>query len=244
MSALVRSLQLLGVVVVLTSAFFPTLALRVYPAVEGTSPWHSAAFVAGTPETPSLEIRDATQATLRGESARCPFWDARRWYPWYLALLWVPALLLVWRRPAGDLRRRIVGALLWGMTGVLLVFEAAYLYQEYLPLLPGVFGRAEVVLAWLLVASILLFRRRGDRTLGAVEATVASQALLGFVHALTLPGTMGRAWVGAYPLDSIAAAVWLNFPPAFWIGCAGMLLASVPVYLARKRALRSSAPPS
>ena len=35
--------------------------------------------------------------------------------------------------------------------------------------------------------------------------------------------------------------LWINFKPAFWIGCLGLLLASLPVYLRRSR---SSAPPS
>ena len=244
MSSFARALQLLGVLVVVASACFPTLQLRVFPTEHGASPWQAASFLAGVPEVPSRELGSATLASLRGESGECPFWSARRWYPWYLALLWLPALWLVRGRPRGDRRRRWVGGLLWTLTGVLLVFEAAYLYAEYLPLLPGLAGQVEGLLAWGLVAAVLLYRRKADRALGAVEAVVAGQALLGFLHALTLPGTMGRAWVGAYPLGSVAEALWINFPPAFWLGTAGLLLAALPVYLGRRAPSPNPDPPS
>lgn len=230
-----RGLQWLGVLVVIASAFVPTLRPRVFPTEDGTSPWLAASFLEGTREVPVAELAGAMyDAFLPEGPAGCPLWHVRQWYPWYLAPVWLAALALVAGKDTPRRRRTIVGGALWGLTAVLLVFEAVYLEAEYLPLLPGSLGVVEGVLAWVFVAGILLYRRKGDRRPGAVEATVASQALLGFVHALTLPSTMGRGWVGAYPLASVVEAVWINFPPPFWIGTAGMLLVALPVYLRRR----------
>ena len=215
-----------------------TLQLRVFPADEGTTPWLAASFIEGSREVPMLHLASAIHDSFTGTSAGCPLWHARRWYPWYLAFLWCGALLAVRRQAPRTRRRLIVGSLLWGVSAILLVFEAAYLRGEYEPLLPSVFGRHEWILAWVVVAGILVFRRHGARHPAAVEATVASQALLGVAHAVTLPGTMARGWAGAFPAASVAEAVWVNFPPGFWVGLGGMLLAALPL------AFRSSAPPS
>ena len=241
MSPLARTSQWLCILVLLGSAFLPTLWLRWFPTEQGAKPWHASAFMTSVREVPAQVLSQATLDSVQGTLEACPLWVARRWYPWYLALLWLPALLLVRKRPEGDRRRTLVGALLWGVTLVLLAFEAAYLYDEYLPLLPGMLGRIEGVAAWGFVAAILLYRRPADRRLGAVEATVASQALLGFVHALTLPGTMARGWLGAFPTEAVAEAVGRNFPLAFWAGTAMLLVIALPTYLPRRG---SSAPPS
>lgn len=231
MGRVARGLQWAGVLVVLVSAFLPTRAQWVVPTHDGIEPWASAMFFRSTPEVPAAELADAAYASLHADAPDGgPLWHTRQWYPWYLALLWCGALAWV-ASAAGARRRRLVGGLLWGLTLVLLLFEAAYLAEEYEPML---LGRVEVWIAWLIVAGVLLFRRRGDLALGAVEATIASQALLGFLHAMTLPSTMGRGWVGSYPLASVVEAVWHNFPPAFWLGAGGMLLAALPVYLRRR----------
>lgn len=242
MTPLVRALQWIGLAVLVVSAFLPTLQLRAFPAQSGApEAWHAAMFVVSSPEVPSEVLGRAVWDTFEGLGAACPFWSARRWYPWYLALLWLPALLLVRRQPAGTRRRQVLGGTLWASSVGLLLFEAAYLHAEYLPLLSGVLGRIEGVGVWLVVAAILLYRRPQDRRLGAVEATVASQALLGFAHALTLPATMARAWIGGFPPRSVAEALWINFPPAFWAGSLALLLIALPTYFRRKP---STAPPS
>ena len=116
------------------------------------------------------------------------------------------------------------------------LFEALYLRTEYLPFAPGALGRVEGFLAWLFVLGLLLYRRPPDRRLGAVEATLAAQALLSFVHALTLPSTMARGWWGTFEAGAVLRTVWTNFPPAFWLGCSGLLLVALPVYLRRTSA--------
>lgn len=241
MSAVGRTGQWIGLLVLLGSAFVPTLQLRSFPTEHGVVPWRAAAFLTTGREVPAEVLGHATLDCLDGTLDACPLWIARRWYPWYLALLWIPALLLVWGRPSTDRRRRVIGGVLWAVSLGLLAFEGFYLYDEYLPLLPGALGRIEGVAAWLFVGALLLYRRPGHRHLGAVEATVAGQALLGFVHALTLPGTMARGWLAAYPAGTVAEAVGHNFPPAFWAGTGAMLLIALPAYLPTKG---SSAPPS
>ena len=56
-------------------------------------------------------------------------------------------------------------------SGLFVPAFAVYLDAEYLPLLSGTLGAVESALAWVFVAAILLYRRKGDRHLGAVEAT-------------------------------------------------------------------------
>ncbi len=239
MASLARALVWFGLLLVVVSAFLPTFHFTAYPAVV-TAPIAVPAsastvriHVSGGREVPAQEFGQAVASAVRGPERALPFWRVRRWYPWYLALLWIPALLLVRGRPASDRRRRLVGAILWALTLGLLVFEAAYLHAEYNPFLPGVLGKVEGVGAWLFVATILLARRRADRRLGAVEAVVASQALLGFVHALTLPATMARTWMGQHSWSAVSEAVLINFPLSFWLGTLGLLLVAVPTYVRR-----------
>jgi len=234
MSGRAQQLQWIGLLTVVVSAFLPTFHFTAYPVSDSTAAIATVHIhVTGGREVPAQELGQAVAASLRGPERVRPFWLARRWYPWYLALLWIPALLLVRGRPPASRRRRLVGATLWAVSLGLLIFEAAYLQAEYNPFLTGFLGRLEGFGAWLFVGSILLWRRRADRRLGAVEAVVASQALLGFVHALTLPATMARTWAGQHAWGSVVEAVAINFPAWFWLGTAGLCLAAVPAYLRR-----------
>lgn len=248
MGARVRALQWLGLVTMTVSAFWPTYHFRTYPipgletppaavmpgaqrAITGAERF----YVLGTREVPAQEFGAAVVEAARGPDRLGPAWDRRRWYPYALLPLWVLALALVSGRGGapGAVRRRLVGLCLWGLTFALALFEALYLRTEYLPFAPGFLGRVEGFLAWLFVLGILLYRRPPDRRVGAVEATLAAQALLSFVHALTLPSTMARGWWGTFETGAVLATVWTNFPPAFWLGCSGMLLVALPVYLRR-----------
>ena len=244
----VRTIQWVGLAIMAASAFWPTLHFRSYPipgvAVPEARAAHRSAdppttdrgyFMPGAREVPARELATALGETARGPSRVRPLWERRRWYPYFLLPCWILAFVLLagTSRERGGFRRRIVGTSLWTLALVLAVFEAVYLRAEYAPFLPGFAGRAEAFLAWLLVVAILLYRRRADRALGAVEATVAAQALLSFVHALTLPSTMARGWWGNYETAAVLETVWVNFPPAFWLGCVGLLLIALPVYLRR-----------
>ncbi len=232
----VRTMQWVGIVLVVGSAFWPTLRLEVFPTQDDApTQTFMASLLRGNSEVPAQELGTAVVESVRGPEHVEPLWEARRWYPWYLAPLWVLALLTT--AGAGlarrDRRRRLVGGLLLLLTGGLIAFEAAYLREEYLSFLPGLFGRIEGACAWFLVVAVLLYRRRQDRHLGALEATLGAQALLGFVHALTLPATMLRIWLPGRELGAVGEAVLHNFRPAFWVGSLGLLLVALPVYLRR-----------
>lgn len=229
---MLRLCQYAGLLVVAVSAFLPTFHFTSLPVTGAHTSSPSAGIeVLGRRERPAFVLGEAVVCSVDGTAQACPFWDVRRWYPWYLVLLWAPALLLVRGRAPDSKRRRLAGGLMWLATFGLIAFEFFYLRAEYLPFLPGGWGTAERVGAWLFVVFVLLYRRKADRTLGAVEATVAAQALLGFIHALTLPSTMARGWLGRHEPGAVLEAVWTNFPPSFWIGCAGLLLLSLPIYL-------------
>lgn len=219
-----------GLLLVLGSAFWPTLDVRTYPGRTGLRLVRTPGPLrAGLREVPAHTLGTAMVTAVRGPERVRPFWESRRWYPWYLAPLWALALLCA-ARPAS---RRLVGALMLLTSFGLIAFEAAYLKAEYLAFLPGALGRAEVAGAWLFVILVLLYRRRADRHLGAVEAVCAAQALLGFIHGVTLPATMFRQWLPGNDAGLVLGAVLHNFTPAFWIGMAGMLIMSLSVYLRR-----------
>ncbi len=233
-----RTLQWMGLACVIVSGFWPTLRVDVIPMPPVPAPFVlPSGREWGRSEVPAEEIGTAFVEAVRGPVDAQPLWDVRRWYPWYLGPLWALALLatlgLAHVRPSR--RRRIVGALLLLVTGGLIAFEAAYLRAEYMAFLPGVWGRVECMGAWLFVVALLLYRRREDRHIGAVEATVAAQALLGFVHGVTLPATMARAWLPTRGVRPVLEAVLQNFRPAFWVGMAGFLLLALPVLLRRSR---------
>jgi hypothetical protein len=240
----VRRLQLLGLVVLALCAFWPAYHFRAYP-VRGALPQYAEAapvgfYVADTRQVPAHEIGRALLAGVRGPERGVALWDARPWYPYVLVPLWLLALLLAGRPgdPARHGRRRGVGAVLVLLATGVALLEAFYLRADYESFLPGRLGVAESLGAWFLILAMLFYRRRPDRHLGAVEAGVAAQALLAFVHLLTLPSTMARPWIGTYELGAVARAIGLNFLPAFWVGCAGMLLVALPVYLRRASGVR------
>jgi hypothetical protein len=219
-----------GVALVLGSAFWPTLDVRAYPGRTRLRMVATpGALGAGVREVPAHELGTALVETVRGPDRVRPLWEIRRWYPWFLAPLWALALLLA----GGPVGRRLVGAFVLLLSLGIIALEATYLKAEYLAFLPGALGRAEVAGAWLVVITILLYRRRADRHLGAVEAAVGAQALLGFVHGVTLPATMFRQWLPGNDAGVVLEAILHNFTPAFWIGMAGMLIMSLPVYLRR-----------
>lgn len=240
MGAPARCVQLLAVLLFLGTAFVPLHVPEQHPL----------ALARGLPPRPpalpapalaaAIPARDLCDAALLDLTTGAPgsrLWEVRRWYPYALAPLWLVALLLVGvGGPAAERRRAWVGPGLVLVSVALVVLEACYLGAEYLAILPGVWGRIEVVFAWLVVVGILSWRRPPDRALGAVEAHVGAQALLCLVHLFTLPSSEARGWIGAYAWGDILGALGVNFRPAFWLACLGLTLASASTYLTRRRA--------
>jgi hypothetical protein len=222
------------VAVFAATAFWPTLDVCTYPRsgfAEDYARTLDFGFVATAPrQVPADLVHDLVRAESEGVVGAV--WRRRAWYPYVLALPWALALLLV-SGVGGAGRRRWVGAALWLLCLAVAAFEAAYLRSDYASFLPGALGRAEAAAVWLFVVFLLFYRRKADFGLGAVEATVAAQALLGFAHLATLPSSMARAWFGTYDMDCVTRAVLGNFPPAFWIGGCALLLVALPVYLRR-----------
>lgn len=231
MPVLVRRLQLLGLLVVALAAFLPHHERLVRP---GQLPLPSRA---ERQERPAEVLASALGRDLAEGTAGRHLWEARRWYPFVLVLLWALALLLVAWRPGW---RGGVGLGLMLVALALAVLEACYLAVEYEPLLPHLLGPAEGLLAWGLVLAVLFVRRAPDRALGAVEAHVASQALLSWLHLLTLPATEARCWLGEHGTLDVACAVGANFQPAFWAALAGLTAMWLPTCL--RRAPQAPAP--
>ncbi len=230
MSKPVRLLQFLGIVLVGVCGFFPTMRYERHPRLGTLTATYyevsAGTYIGGTDQVPAPLLRSAVGPIFTSPPKYEALWMQRAWYPFLLVPVWLLALLLV-------RFRRIVGAALVLLSLGLVFFEAVYLRSDYAPFLPLPIGVVEGAFAWVVIVIILFWRRRADRALGAVEATVAAQALLCFAHFMTLPMTMARPWLPDYPLRDVAEAVFANFPPAFWIACGGLLLIALPVYLRR-----------
>lgn len=234
----------MGVAIFAASAVLPVFHLRVWPVppdrllhvgpggfqVESEEGLES--LVRGGEQVPAAVLGAAMYATGKTGNLE-PLWAQRSWYPYALLPIWGAALLLA--RSGDRRRRRLAGGGLFAFTVGLAVLEAYYLRADYESFLSGTAGRVESVFAWLLVLAILFFRRRADRGLGAVEATIAAQALLAFVHLLTLPSSFARPWLGICDARIVVEAIGTDFRPAFWIGCAALLTAALPVYLRKSR---------
>ncbi len=224
---LLRTVQWVGILLVAASAFLPALHVRAYPGLTGKLQAAWIAAVSPRPrEVPAQELGTAVVESLNGPDAVTPLWDVRRWYPWFLAPLW--ALALLFSRGRG---RRWAGAGMLLLTFAIIVLEATYLRVEYLPFLSGGWGRAELAAVWLFIILVLLYRRPVDRHLGAVEAAIGAQGLLGFMHSVTLPATMFRQWLPGRDAGDVFRAVLHNFGPGFWLGMAGMLMMAAAIYL-------------
>lgn len=171
---------------------------------------------------PLGELSRATQAAWIDGDVE-PLWAARLWYPYALAPLWALALLLG-GGAAHGLRRKLAGGLLVLVTLAIIPIEAAYLSTDYVAFLPPPFGDTEVVVVFVAVLFVLLARRPRDRHLVAVEGHVAAQALLSFLHMLTIPGTFARRWIEDGADAHTAAARLLEaFPLPFVAATAAFL---------------------
>jgi len=243
LSKYLRWIQWGGLFLMTLSAFGTTFHYRAYPTaavqVARAEAQPRVAFrVMGEPEVPARILGTAIASAVKGPDHFGPVWQNRRWYPYLLLPLWIVALLLISGKAgvAGTRRRRLVGEGMWLLALVIAVWEAAYLRSEYAPFLKGFLGSLEVFLTWCVVVAMIFYRRKADRHMGAVEAAVAAQGLLAFAHAMTLPSTMARGWLPAFDTATVVETVLINYPPLFWIGCAGTLMIALPVYLRKTSA--------
>jgi|GEM_PF-4507428 len=231
MGAHARWAQVLGLLIFAAAAFFPGHTNLQHPSRLLPIAREKAAAAAQS-EIPAQVLVEAVRSDLERGRPGARLWEVRRWYPFGLAPLWLAALLAValWPR-----LRRLVGWALLSLALALAVLEAFYLGVEYAPLLPQVLGWGETLLVWVAVVLVLFVRRPTDRGVGAVEAHVAAQALLGWFHLLTLPSSEARIRWGTHSLGEMATSLTTNFRPAFWAALAGLMLAFLPVYLRRAR---------
>lgn len=234
-----RWLQAVALAVFLATAFLPVHGPTEHPGARASPLGNPRVLLAperqgpvsGAVEVPAALVWQAAVQDLAGSYRGSRLWEARRWYPYVLAPLWLLALFLArGSGPAARTRRERVGLFLIGVSVALVVLEAVYLGEEYAVLFPQALGRSEVVIAWLLVVALLTWRRKRDRSLAAVEGHVGSQALLSCVHMLTLPSSEMRPWLGQFPLDDVLATIIANFHAAFWLGSACLAVAVAAAY--------------
>ncbi|MDJ0972944.1 MAG: hypothetical protein QNJ98_00615 [Planctomycetota bacterium] len=232
MPTALRRLQWIGILLVVVSAALPAFAWKTgRPFLPGTwVPTAGQVILVGEgsrQRTPAVEVGRGVMESLgagAGGGAEA-LWRRRPIYAYALVPFWILGLLMARRH------RRAAGALLWLLTLGVVVLEALYLQSDYRPFFPKLLGSLETGIAWCVVCAMLVFRRPADRQLGAVESTVAAQALLAFVHGLTLPCTHVRDYVDHLTFAQLAERVGDAFAPGFWIGMAGFLLIAIPGYV-------------
>jgi len=205
------------VAVLLAAGLFVSLRAAGLPYQDGAAPPDAPA----REHVPLRELSEAAHAAGADGDVE-PLWAARLWYPYALAPLWALALLL--GGPPGSRRRPLAGGLLVLVTLAVVPLEAAYLATDYVAFLPAPFGDAEGVVVFVAVLFVLLARRPRDRHVAAVEGHVAAQALLAFLHMLTVPGTFARRWMedGA-DVRTATARLLEAFPVPFTVATAAFL---------------------
>ena len=155
-------------------------------------------------------------------------WRSRTWYPYLLLPFWIVALFLC---GIGPRSARAAGVLIFVLTAAILALEFAYVGKDFGGILPADLRPVEVVVAWVVVIAILVWRRHG-RSLFDAEAGVSAQALLCALHGFTFIGNDVRVWIvqGA-SLGPMVRAVFANYLPAFWVAEAALFVAAAPAYL-------------
>lgn len=233
MPTLLRRLQWVGLAFVVVSAALPLIGWQIgTPGLpQALQPGSSRIVLVGPPNavrTPGPEILSAVGEWFDGSPASESLWSRRPIYAYALLPIWIVLLLLARRRP------RTAGVLGWASIVAVIVLEAAYLKSDYQPFFPAILGNLETGIAWCVVVAMLVWRRAPYRNLGAVEATIAAQALLSFVHGLTLPGMVVRDWYEG-ELSPVVRSVLEEFQAGYWIGMVGFLLIAVTGYVGRRR---------
>jgi hypothetical protein len=235
MSRTLRFLQWVGLALLAISACLPAFPFRLESPglAPHLQPGEAAIVMIGPPGAVRVPADDIvsgmTNWVFEGEPPAAALWALRPMYAYALLPIWCLALVLA------RATRRGAGAALWVVTGALIVLEASYLSSDYLSFAPGGFGRFEMAFVWCVVVATLVYRRRVDRRLDAVGATVGSQALLGLMHGWTLPSTYARDLFFNVPFGTLVERVVAVFAPGFWIGMAGLALVALPGYVGPRR---------
>jgi hypothetical protein len=230
MRAFRPALPLLGALLFLACGFFPTHHARTLPGLDRLPPG-SYVLRDASEEIPARDLTGAL-ARLVTTGDWSSVWAQRKWYPFLLAPVWAFALLAVALAApgAGTRRRRLIGGGLLALSVGLAGLEWAYLRADYVGFLGPGFATMEWMLAWLLVVGVLAYRPRGAWRLGAIEAAVASQALLAVLHLCTLPSTDLRGWMPVASVGSALGALLTNYRPAFWIGAIALCVTLLQGY--------------
>jgi hypothetical protein len=237
-------LRAIGVVL-----FLGSLALPVHGCVSHPRDYETPPQARALPEGVRIVRRTSTTGVVqpgwrgleeratrgwRREGAWGALWESRAWYPYYLAPLWLAALLAA--RSAPRSRRSVARGLLF-LSGVVASFEFVYLWSDYDGFLGPSMAKVEKVLAWVVVAGVLFWRpaRRSD----SIGATISAQALLAFLHAFVFPLQDVRFWsLQGYGPGAMVRAILANYRIGFWVAVAGLAAVAVPGYavLLRRRA--------
>lgn len=228
-----RTLQWIGIACVAVSAALPAFGWQIgTPGLPlALQPGPREVVLIGPPSearTPVAEIAGGFTEWVGGGDAEDTLWSRRPIYAYALLPFWIAAILLA------RSRRRLAGTLVWLVTTAVIVLEAAYLKSDYLPFFPQLLGNLETGIAWCVVVGLLVWRRPADRTLGAVEAGIGAQALLAFVHGLTLPATLFRDWYAESGSNTALSNALAEFRPGYWVGMAGFILIAAGGYLGRR----------
>ncbi len=157
----------------------------------------------------------------------------------FLALpFWLAALLLI--RGNRPRMRTVVGTVLWVLLGVAFIAMATYGRGAFrsgtvelgYPEAPW-FWPLESPWIWLGIAGgLLLLRPRRRWEIRDVEATVESQALLGWGLCLVTPAWQAWSWAfqEGHPLPAITRALWANYRSGFWLALAALALIAAPLF--------------
>ena len=229
-----QTVQWIGVLLFAGSAFLPAFGSRVgTPGLPAhAQPGPRRVVLVGPPapvQTPAEDLSRGISDWASGGSFAETLWTHRANYPYLLAPIWLLALLI------GRARPRLAGGILAAVILVVIVIEFNYLFTDYLAFLPEPFVKIETAIVWLFVVTVLLWRPPAARWLAHPGGHIAGMAMLGLLHALTLPPTMVRDIVASRGLGEGVDRVLAHFGAGFWLGVLGLLLASAPLYLQRWR---------
>ncbi len=223
-----RWVRAVGVLVFAATAFLPVRGCEPGPArfAPGASGPAAADFEGG--EVPAERLPQALAAGWARGGAVSAVWEARTWYPYLLAPIWMLALAAA---ASGSVAaRRIAAAGLVCVSVGVALFELPYVLTAYEGVVSGS-GRAfEVAAVWVLIC-VVLFVRPAGRRLGEIEACVSAQALLALLHGLTFPAGDARRWlVAGHGPGAVTAAVFTCYRPAFWLALGALAFAALPGY--------------
>lgn len=226
-----------GVALVVLSFLLPMHGCRALPKQFDGTPAEEVGFVPAEDNpllVPCLDVADDVARGWEKGGALSAAWEARVWYPYFLVPLWIGAAVALPR--LGTAGRRRVGRAALVVSGLLVAFEAVYLFKDFDvgPFFnwgPAWLRPVGGVLTLAVVAAILFRRRAGRGGVDDVEATLAAQALLGALHAFSFPAWDALRWsLNGYGPWPVAAALFTNYRPGIGVAALGFLLVARPGY--------------